>query len=90
MKREHFAPAEAWWHDRQEITENGFPKARKFSAEELAGLGYNLDQCGVPQEEEEVLPPQELIRRYEEQRAAMNQDIDRILDEIARRLGGRP
>lgn len=90
MKREHFAPAEAWWHDRQEITENGFPKARKFSAEELAALGYNLDQCGIPQEEEEILPPQELIRRYEEQRAAMNQDIDRILDEIARRLGGRP
>lgn len=90
MKREHFAPAEAWWHDRQEITENGFPKARKFSAEELAALGYNLDQCGVPQEEEEILPPQELIRRYEEQRAVMNQDIDRILDEIARRLGGRP
>lgn len=90
MKREHFAPAEAWWHDRQEIMENGFPRARKFSATELAALGYNLDQCGFPQEEEEVLPPQELIRRYEEQRAAMNQDIDRILDEIVRRLGGRP
>lgn len=88
MKREHFAPAEAWWADRRELIEDGHPKAKRFSAAELAALGYNFDQCGVPHEDEEILPPRDLIRRYEEERAALNGEIDRILADLSKRLGG--
>lgn len=88
MRPEHFAPAEAWWTDRHEIIEDGFPKAQKISAARIAQLGYNLDQCGFPHEEEEILAPLDLIRRYEEKRAALNGDIDRVLGELSRRLGG--
>ena len=90
MKLEHFAPVEAWWNDRKELTVDGFDKAKKFTAAQLAGeLGYNFDQCGFPHEEEEILDPLDLIQRYEEQRASLNAEIDRVLNEITDVLGGR-
>ena len=89
MKLEHFQPVFDWWNDRREITEDGFDKAKKFTAKELAeDLGYNLDQCGYPHEEEEILAPLDLIHRYEEQRASLNAEIDRVLSEITSLLGG--
>lgn len=89
MKLEHFQPVLDWWNDRREITEDGFQKAKKFTAKELSEeLGYNLDQCGYPHEEEEILAPLDLIHRYEEQRASLNAEIDRVLGEITSLLGG--
>lgn len=89
MKLEHFQPVLDWWENRQEITEDGFDKAKKFSVQQLTEeLGYNFDQCGFPHEEEEILEPMELIRRYEEQRASLNAEIDQVLEEITSLLGG--
>ena len=89
MKLEHFQPVLDWWNDRQEISEDGFDKAKKFTAKELSeDLGYNLDQCGYPHEDEEILAPLDLIHRYEEQRASLNAEIDRVLGEITSLLGG--
>jgi len=89
MKREHFAPADAWWEDRKEISTDGFDKAKKFTASQLSEeLGYNLDQCGFPHEEEEILAPLDLIQRYQEERASLNAEIDRVLAEITAKLGG--
>lgn len=89
MKLEHFQPALDWWNDRQEITEDGFDKAKKFTAQQLTEeLGYNLDHCGYPHEEEEILAPMDLIHRYEEQRASLNAEIDRVLEQITSLLGG--
>lgn len=91
MKLEHFQPVMDWWDNRQEINEDGFDKAKKFTVEQLTEeLGYNLDQCGYPHEEEEILAPMDLIQRYEEQRASLNAKIDRILEEITALLGGKP
>ena len=90
MKLEHFQPVLDWWDNREEITEEGFDKAKKFTVEQLTEeLGYNLDQCGYPHEEEEILAPMDLIQRYEEQRASLNAEIDRVLDEITSLLGGK-
>ncbi len=83
MKLEHFAPVVEWWNNRQEISADGFDKAKKFTAKQLSeGLGYNLDQCGYPHEEEEILAPMDLMQRYQEQRASLNAEIDRVLQEI--------
>lgn len=87
MKLEHFASAVEWWSDRQEITIDGFDKAKKYTAEELAERNYNIDLCGFPHEEEEILPPRELIQQYQEKRASLNADIDRILEQITGILG---
>ena len=51
-------------------------------------LGYNLDQCVYPHEEEEILAPLDLIHRYEEQRSSLNAEIDRVLEQITAMLGG--
>ena len=64
-------------------------KQRNSGVQQLTEeLGYNLDQCGFPHEEEEILEPMELIRRYEEQRASLNAEIDQVLEEITSLLGG--
>ena len=87
MKLEHFTPAMEWWNNREDITIDGFDKARKYTAEELASRTYNIDLCGYPHEEEEILPPKELIQQYQEKRASLNADIDRILAQITEILG---
>ena len=87
MKFEHFQPAIDWWNNRVEISEDGFDKARKYSVQELIDRNYNIDVCGYPHEEEEILPPKELIQQYQEKRASLNADIDRILGEITDILG---
>ena len=89
MKLEHFDPLVAWWNDRQPLNVDGFDKARCYTVEELSvDLGYNLDQCGFPHEEEEILAPMDLIQRYQEERASLNAEIDRVLAEITAKLGG--
>ena len=72
---------------RREIDEDGSPKAKKYTAREIVDGGYNLDLCGFPHEEEEILPPKELIQEYQEKRASLNADIDRILEQITGILG---
>ena len=89
MKLEHFDPVTQWWNDRQEIAVDGFDKAKRFPVEQLTEeLGYNLDQCGYPHIEEEILDPMDLIQRYQEERASLNAEIDRILADITAILGG--
>jgi type I restriction enzyme M protein len=87
MKLEHFAPAVEWWGNREEITVDGFDKAKRYTTQELIDRNYNLDLCGFPHEEEEILPPRKLIQQYQEKRASLNADIDRILVEIEAILG---
>ena len=87
MKLEHFAPAVEWWNDRKDLTSDGFDKARKYSLQEIKDRNYNIDLCGFPHEEEEILPPKELIQQYQEKRASLNADIDRILEQITDILG---
>ena len=87
MKLEHFAPAVEWWRDRKEIQLDGFGKAKKYTAQEIKDRNYNIDLCGYPHEEEEILPPKELIQQYQEKRASLNADIDRILAQITEILG---
>lgn len=87
MELKHFVPAMDWWNNREEINVDGFDKAKKYTIEEIAARNYNIDLCGYPHEEEEILPPKELIQQYQEKRASLNADIDRILAQITEILG---
>ena len=87
MKLEHFAPVVEWWNNRQEIAVDGFDKSKKFTVQQLAEeLGYNFDQCGYPHIEEEILAPMDLIQRYQEERASLNTEIDRVLKAISDKI----
>lgn len=87
MELKHFTPVMDWWNNREEISVDGFDKAKKYTSEEIAARNYNIDLCGYPHEEEEILPPKELIQQYQEKRASLNADIDRILAQITEILG---
>lgn len=82
VKAEHFASVLAWWEKRQEISVNGCDKAKKYDVEELVQRNYNLDLCGYPREEDEILPPKELIQQYQCQRGELNAQMDEILAQI--------
>ncbi|MBR6104672.1 MAG: N-6 DNA methylase [Paludibacteraceae bacterium] len=88
MKLEHTQPIQDWWSNRVEMQdEDGNFKAKKFTAEELIAMDCNFDQCKFPKEDEEVLPPAELLADYYKKRAALDHEIDKTLAEIQKLLG---
>lgn len=88
MRLEHCDPIRQWWNDRQEIVSDEIgEKSRKFTAQELIDLDCNFDQCKFPKDEEEILPPAELLADYYKKRAALDHEIDRTLSEIQKILG---
>ena len=87
MKVEHFNPVVEWWNDRKEINEDGFDKSKKYTVVELANRNYDIDLCGYPHEEEEILDPKDLIEQYQEKRAKINAEIDNVIKEISNLLG---
>jgi len=88
MKLEHFNEALAWWDNREEIEVDGFPKAKKYTTNEIKERSYNIDLCGFPHEEEVILEPMDLIQEYQEKRASLNAEIDLVLEQITSKLGG--
>lgn len=84
MKLEHFDECVAWWNDCNDIkdTETDTFKAKSFTVQELVNRGYDLDVCGYPTAEDEVLSPEETIRLFHEKRNALNAKIDLRLAEI--------
>ena len=88
MKVEHTLPIQEWWKDRKEIiSDEKGEKSRVFTAQQLIDLDCNFDQCKLPKEEEEILPPAELLKQYFEKRAALDHEIDKTLSEIQKILG---
>jgi type I restriction enzyme M protein len=83
----HFEPVVEWWEHREELVVDGNPKAKYFTAEELKDLQLNFDQCGFPHEEEEILPPDQLIKGYREKRKMLDLEIDAKLTQICEILG---
>lgn len=88
MKLEHCQPIKDWWNDRQEIIGDEIgEKSRVFSAQQLLDMDCNFDQCKFPKNDEEILPPAELLADYFKKRKALDHEIDKTLAEIQRILG---
>ena len=88
MRLEHCAPIKEWWNDRKEIiVEEGNEKARFFPVEEMVAADCNFDLCKFPKEDEDILPPAELLANYYKKRAALDHEIDKTLSEIQKILG---
>lgn len=87
MLLEHFAPAVAWWNNRVAIREDHFDKARKYTISEFEERDFDIDVCGYPHEEEEILPPDKLIKQYRQKRATLNGEIDSVLAQVEAMLG---
>ncbi|MDE5878380.1 MAG: type I restriction-modification system subunit M [Muribaculaceae bacterium] len=87
MKLEHTAPILEWWNDRKELVAENDEKSRCFSVKELVESEFNFDRCKFPKEEEEVLPPKQLLEEYYKKRKALERQIDKTLQEIQEILG---
>ena len=88
MRLEHCQPICDWWNNRKEIASDELgEKARCFTAKELAEMDFNFDQCKFPKDEEEILPPAELLANYFKKRKALDDEIDKTLAEIQKILG---
>lgn len=73
---------EKWWKNREQINLDEFDKAKKYSIDKIISPNYNIDLCGYPHEEEEILPPKKLIEKYKDDRANLNLGIDKVLKKI--------
>ena len=82
LKLEHLNDLTEWWKHRFERQEDGVDKIKKFSVDEIMALDYNLDLCGYPKEQEEILPPKELIEKYQAERKIHEKKIDEVLTKI--------
>lgn len=89
MELKHFYDCIAWWYNRKPIDLEDGPKAKCYTRDFLLNeQGCNIDLCGFPHEEEEVLDPLDTIRNYQEKRATLNAEIDKVLAEIEALLPG--
>jgi type I restriction enzyme M protein len=88
MKIEHCQPIIDWWNNRKEIIiADDDEKSKCLSAQQLMDMDCNFDQSKFPKEEEEILPPAELLAQYYKKRAALDHEIDKTLNEIQKILG---
>lgn len=89
MELKHFEKCIEWWNDRCEILDGENYKSQKFDVNYLLNdRACNIDLCGYPHEEEEVLDPLDTIREYQEKRASLNAKIDNVLEELEKLLPG--
>lgn len=89
MELKHFDECVEWWSDRKSILDGENFKAQEFSTDFLVNeQGCNLDLCGYTHEEEEVLDPLDTIREYQEKRATLNAEIDKVLSKLEALLPG--
>jgi len=86
MQPEHFAPVIEWWNNRTEIEQDGFPKTKKYSFEELVARNFNLDLCGYPVVEEVILEPRELFAQYDAKKEKLESEINEVLTQIKKLL----
>ena len=88
MKLGDFDDCVAWWDNRTEIIDaEGNPKAKCFTSQELIEGGYNLDLCGYPHEEEEILSIKETIQNYKKHSEVAEEKINATLAKITEILG---
>jgi type I restriction enzyme M protein len=73
----HFDVVNEWWENRQVLEEG--EKSRSFTPQELMETGCNFDQCKFPKEEEEVLRPEELLKKYHKLKDVLNEEIENIV-----------
>ena len=70
----------------EDVTDPSFRLICK-EVEDLIATDCNFDLCKFPKEDEEILPPAELLADYFKKRKALDHEIDKTLAEIQRILG---
>jgi len=78
MLDEHFKPVREWWSNRIESEVSQY-----VPVEDIIADDYNLDLCGFPHDTVEILPPDEFISQYLNEKAVISERINGILARIS-------
>lgn len=94
MKRSHFEPVDEWWNNREEKKDpkdnedaQTTYKSKKYTIDEIKARNYDIDFCGYPKEEKEILSPEDTIKEFVKKRNTLDAQMDAKLDEIIALLG---
>jgi len=88
MLLQHFDPVREWWDHRTELVGDEIgEKSRVFTVEDLLAKDCDLDQCKFPKEDDEILPPDELIAKYLHEREKVDREISEVLASIQEKIG---
>lgn len=82
MLPEHFQPVRDWWNNRIESEVSSF-----VPVEDIVAADYSLDFCGFPHDTEEILPPEQFIPQYLNEKAVLSARIEDVLARITAALG---
>lgn len=78
MLSEHFQPVRDWWKQKKESD-----VAQFIPVEDIIAADYNLDFCGFPHDTEEILPPDQFISQYLNEKAVLSARIEDVLARIS-------
>ena len=81
MQDRHFDPVHEWWDNRVESEVSQY-----VTVDDIIAGGYNLDLCGFPHETVEILPPDEFIAQYLNEKAVISARIEDILSRISKAM----
>lgn len=73
----HFDHTRDWWYDRNESEVSQY-----VPVEDIIAAEYNLDFCGFPHETTEILPPEEFIAHYLNEKVVLTSRIESIIRKI--------
>lgn len=94
VENKHFENIINWWNNRVEIKDRKDDdsltetwKSKKYTVQDIIDLGYNLDQCGYPIEEEIILSPKETMSKFISRRESLEKQLDEKISEIIKLMG---
>lgn len=83
IQLEHFSHFLEWNKNRIPLLdEDENPKAQCYTYEEIIGRNYNLDLCPFVKAQEIILPPEEFIANYLQEKQKLQTDITDALNHI--------
>ncbi|QNK41456.1 type I restriction-modification system subunit M [Caproicibacter fermentans] len=82
MLPEHFQPVRDWWKHKKESDVSKY-----IPVEDIIAADYNLDFCGFPHDTEKILPPDQFIAQYLNEKAVLSARMEDVLARISAALG---
>lgn len=78
MEDKHFQPVHDWWENRVESD-----CSQLIPVGDIKAADYSLDFCGFPHDTVKILPPEEFIAQYLQEKSIISDRMEQILTRIS-------
>lgn len=85
----NFKDLNNWWKNKHEISINGNEKAKLVNISEIQKNEYDLSYVGYGQNEEKIYNPNELLDKYLDEKAKLDEQIKKLTSEVKSIFGGQ-